>query len=75
MRIEATVDGDTGDVVRWRCELLLRSGFPARLAAAVSRDGGYDVHRLLELVERGCPAELAVRIVAPLDGERAARAR
>jgi hypothetical protein len=26
-----------------------------------------DLHQLLELVDRGCPPELAVRILAPLD--------
>jgi hypothetical protein len=27
------------------------------------------VHALLELTDRGCPAELAVRILAPLNDE------
>jgi hypothetical protein len=29
-----------------------------------------DLHALIELVERGCPPELAARILAPLDEER-----
>jgi hypothetical protein len=59
-------------VVAWRRRQLLRSGFPRRLAAAVAYDGRYDLHRLIELVERGCPPELALRILAPLEGDEAA---
>lgn len=54
-------------VIRWRGEQLLAAGFPPLLSAKVSGDERYDVHALIELVERGCPAELAVRILAPLD--------
>jgi hypothetical protein len=60
------------DVIAWRRAQLLRSGFPQRLAAGVSHDGRYDLHRLIELVESGCPPELALRILAPLEGDEAA---
>jgi hypothetical protein len=40
------------------------------LAKALSRDCDLDLHALIELVERGCPAPLAARILAPLDTER-----
>jgi hypothetical protein len=39
------------------------------LADALAGDGGTDVHALLELVDRGCPPELAARILAPLEPE------
>ena len=39
---------------------------PAILATSVSADRAYDLHALLELVDRGCPPELATRILAPL---------
>jgi hypothetical protein len=32
----------------------------------------YDLHALIDLVERGCPPELAVRILTPLEEETAA---
>jgi hypothetical protein len=32
----------------------------------------YDLHALIELVERGCPPALAVRILGPLDDRSAA---
>jgi hypothetical protein len=51
----------------WRCGLLATAGFPRALARQVAQDSGYDLHALIELVERGCPPALAVRILAPLD--------
>jgi hypothetical protein len=60
------------EVAAWRREQLVRSGFPWPLAVSVAHDGRYDLHRLIELVERGCRPELALRIVAPLEGEDAA---
>jgi hypothetical protein len=60
------------DVIAWRTEQLLRSGFSQRLAAQVAYDGRYDLHRLIELVERGCLPDLALRILAPLEEDEAA---
>jgi hypothetical protein len=57
----------------WRGSRLLRAGFPAALAEAVSQDDRFDLHALLELLDRGCEPELAVRIIAPLDQEGARR--
>ncbi len=55
------------DVVRWRREQLTQLGFPLPLGARLAKDTRYDLHALIELVERGCPPDLAVRILAPLD--------
>lgn len=60
------------EVARWRRQQLLDSGFPLPLAARVAGDPRYDLHALIELVERGCPCELAVRILAPLQEADAA---
>jgi hypothetical protein len=59
-------------VVRWRCEQLTESGFAPALAARVAENTHYDLHALIELVERGCQPELAVRILAPVEEETAA---
>jgi hypothetical protein len=71
-----TTRGAGGPEVRhvalWRREQLRRAGFPARLAARIASDGRYDLHALIELVERGCPPALAERILAPLDAEETA---
>ena len=47
---------------------LVVAGFPPPLAwRPARRRTRYDLHALIELVERGCPPELAVRILAPLE--------
>lgn len=55
------------EITRWRRKLLLNAGFPRTLAARVAADSRYDLHALIELVERGCRPDLAARILAPLD--------
>jgi hypothetical protein len=61
---------DLDVVVAWRIERLRHARYSAPLADKLARDTGYDVHALLELADRGCPVELAVRILAPIDRER-----
>jgi hypothetical protein len=58
---------DDEQVVVWRREQLAEAGFRLPLAARVASDPHYDLHALIELVERGCAPELAVRIFAPLE--------
>jgi hypothetical protein len=59
-------------VARWRRDQLLAAGFPLSLATEVAGDATYDLHAAIELVERGCPPALAVRILAPVVDEGAA---
>ena len=54
------------DVATWRRDALLRAGFGPTLADQLARDGQIDLHELLGLVDRGCPPQLAARILAPL---------
>jgi hypothetical protein len=51
----------------WRIARLRERGFSTRLAEQLADDRRWDLHRLLDLVDHGCPAELALRIVRPLD--------
>jgi hypothetical protein len=67
VRTELRTGIDSGGIAAWRREQLARSGFPPALAARLAGDPDYDLHRLIELVERGCSPELAVRILAPLE--------
>ena len=53
----------------WRRQRLERAGFKAPLADELAADFRVDLHALLELADRGCPPELAARILAPLDNE------
>jgi hypothetical protein len=72
MRTKTTRATTGHDVVRWRRDRLVHTGFPLPLAVRVANDSRYDLHALIELVERGCDPQLAVRILAPLDAENAA---
>ncbi len=69
MRTETPQDRRASHVVIWRREQLAQWGFPPPLAAGLAEDPRYDLHALIELAERGCAPELAVRILAPLDAE------
>ena len=53
------------EVAAWRRRQLVAAGFPADLAGALAEESGFDLHALLQLVERGCPPVLAARILAP----------
>ena len=67
------VNEETGqEVISWRRAQLAQVGFSLPVAKRLARDGRYDLHALLELVDSGCPPALAVRILAPLDEELAA---
>ena len=72
MRTHPRAESAAHDLVRWRREQLAAAGFSLPLASRVAREPRYDLHALIELVERGCRPELAVRILAPLDLDDAA---
>ena len=58
------------DQLGWRRNPQQRVGFNADEATAIAADCAFDLHELIELVERGCPPALATRILAPVDQER-----
>jgi hypothetical protein len=64
---------ESESVIHWRTECLVDAGLPMQLAHKIAADSAYDLHAVLDLVARGCPPELALRILAPLDGGRAQR--
>jgi hypothetical protein len=72
VQTRATPDAAVDEVIRWRRAQLADAGFSLPLAAEISTDTRFDLHALIELVERGCPPNLAVRILAPLEQESAA---
>jgi len=61
--------GSPAGLTAWRRKQLRRAGFDHALAAELAADGAIDLHALLELRDRGCPPELAARILAPLEPE------
>jgi hypothetical protein len=69
MQVETTHElREVDEVLRWRREQLTGIGFDETLAGRLAGDARWDLHAVIELVERGCPPPLAARILAPLDG-------
>ena len=60
-------------VVGWRIARLRDAGFDRVLAERMAHDRGYDLHVLLELIDRGCAPELAARILAPVEEREPSR--
>jgi hypothetical protein len=70
MAIQSTTRQTPANQVReWRRRRLLELGLAEAAARRLAADGRVDLHALLDLVDRGCPPRLAVRILAPLDAE------
>jgi hypothetical protein len=55
-----------GAIEQWRRQRLAAAGFEPHLAAQLAEEPAVDLHELLVLIDRGCPPELAARILAPL---------
>lgn len=57
-----TDDGDL-PALRWRVERLIAAGYDGEAALVLAFDTTVDLHRAIDLVERGCPVATAVRIL------------
>lgn len=68
-RISATPRGRHDPVVRWR-RGHLRAGCASAVADRLAEDFEIELRPVLELLDRGCPSELAASILAPFDNDR-----
>ena len=50
-------------VVRWRAQELERAGYGTTAAAELAERNDVDLHRAIELLELGCPVDLALQIL------------
>lgn len=50
-------------VEQWRLTSLERAGYDPESAAVLAASHDVDLHRAVELVERGCPPDLALQIL------------
>jgi hypothetical protein len=50
-------------IQRWRAKELERAGYSASAATELAGRADIDLHLAVELLERGCPAETALRIL------------
>ncbi len=59
---ELQVD-EAAEVLAWRFDTLCRCGFDLDSAAVIAANVEIDLHRAVDLVERGCPPDVATRIL------------
>jgi hypothetical protein len=57
------VETELERVERWRTAELMRVGFPGDDAVRLAARLDIDLHEAIELIQRGCSPELAVRIL------------
>jgi len=61
--VDDYIETELERVERWRADELARAGFNPDQASRLAARPDIDLHRAVELVERGCPPELAVQIL------------
>lgn len=57
------LEAESKRVERWRAEALEKVGYDSAAALELAGRSDVDLHRAIELVEQGCPPELALRIL------------
>lgn len=60
---QTEVQEETDEIQAWRSEELERVGYGADAAAAIAARHDIDLHRATDLLDSGCPAELALQIL------------
>ena len=58
------IETELDRVERWRTSELMRVGFPGDDAVALAARTDVDLHEAIGLVQRGCPPDLAIRILS-----------
>jgi hypothetical protein len=60
---ELAIREETDVVEAWRAEQLEHAGYGPQKAAKVARRPDVDLHVAVDMVRRGCPADLALKIL------------
>jgi hypothetical protein len=61
--VETSIETEAERVERWRTDELLRVGYDFETATVMAADSTIDLHAAIDLVERGCPPDIAARIL------------
>ena len=61
--LDIQVETEAERIERWRAEELERAGYEPKAAAQLAMTRDVDLHLAVALLERGCSAELALRIL------------
>jgi hypothetical protein len=60
---ELVYESELTQVERWRVEELERAGYDARAAMTLAARPDIDLHRAVDLLRKGCSADLALKIL------------
>ena len=61
--VDDIVETEAERVERWRADELIRAGFDPDSAQKLAHDLTVDIRRAAQMLEHGCPAELALQIL------------
>jgi hypothetical protein len=61
--VETPIETELERVERWRTEELIRVGFDPDVAVVMAIEPSIDLHAAVDLIDRGCPPDLAARIL------------
>jgi hypothetical protein len=61
--LDLYVETESERIQRWRAEELERAGYDASEAAELAGRSYVDLHLAVDLLERGCPPDTALRIL------------
>jgi hypothetical protein len=61
--VQEIIETEQERVERWRAQELRRAGYDPQGASELAARNDVDLHRAIELLERGCPPDLALAIL------------
>lgn len=61
--LTTTVDSELEVIERWRHEALERAGYDREAATVLAASHDVDLHSAVDLLQRGCPIDLALQIL------------
>ena len=61
--LQLLVETESERIERWRAEELERAGYEPGAAAKIAVRSDIDLHLAVDLLARGCPQDLALRIL------------
>jgi hypothetical protein len=62
-QFEAIDEGEAEAILRWRFDVLIRSGYETDAALVLASHVEIDLHDASALVQRGCPTQTALEIL------------
>ena len=61
--LTSIIDSELDVVERWRHEALARAGYDWEAATVLAASHDVDLHRAIDLLQLGCPKDLALQIL------------